>query len=45
MGSKGGLVYYELGPMRPDLILKDIIKIAHPELLIDYEPFFFEKLN
>ncbi len=44
-GAKGGLVYYELGPMRPDLILKDIIKIAHPELLTDYEPYFFEKLN
>ncbi len=45
MGPKGGLIYYELGPMRPDLILKDIIKIAHPELLKDYEPYFFEKLN
>jgi len=44
-GAKGGLVYYELGPMRPDLILKDIIRIAHPELLTDYEPYFFEKLN
>ncbi|WP_299248562.1 ABC transporter substrate-binding protein [uncultured Aquimarina sp.] len=44
-GAKGGLVYYELGPMRPDLILKDIIQIAHPELLTDYEPYFFEKLN
>ncbi|WP_299222338.1 ABC transporter substrate-binding protein [uncultured Aquimarina sp.] len=44
-GAKGGLVYYELGPMRPDLILKDIIQIAHPELLRDYEPYFFEKLN
>ena len=45
MGPKGGLIYYELGPMRPDLILKDIIHIAHPELLTDYEPYFFEKLN
>ncbi len=45
MGAKGGLIYYELGPMRPDLILKDIIQIAHPELLTDYEPYFFEKLN
>lgn len=44
-GSKGGLIYYELGPMRPDLILKDIIQIAHPKLLKDYEPYFFEKLN
>ncbi|WP_108869347.1 ABC transporter substrate-binding protein [Aquimarina aquimarini] len=45
VGQKGGLIYYELGPMRPDLILKDIIKIAHPEMLTDYEPYFFEKLN
>ncbi|WP_109299214.1 ABC transporter substrate-binding protein [Aquimarina sp. AU474] len=45
LGAKGGLTYYELGPMRPDLILKDIIKIAHPELLTNYEPYFFEKLN
>lgn len=44
-GAKGGFVYYELGPMRPDLILKDIIRIAHPELLPNYEPYFFEKLN
>lgn len=45
IGAKGGLLFYELGPMRPDLILKDIIQIAHPEVLIDYEPYFFEKLN
>jgi len=45
MGAKGGLLFYELGPMRPDLILKDIIQIAHPELLSDYELYFFEKLN
>ncbi len=44
-GVTGGLVYYELGPMRPDLILKDIIHIAHPELLNDYELYFFKKLN
>ncbi|GAA3516593.1 ABC transporter substrate-binding protein [Aquimarina addita] len=45
MGAKGGLLYYELGPMRPDLIIKDIIKIAHPELLTDYQLYFFEKLD
>ncbi|MBP2832969.1 ABC transporter substrate-binding protein [Aquimarina sp. U1-2] len=44
-GAKGGLMYYELGPMRPDLILKDIIKIAHPELLPDYKLYFFKKLD
>jgi len=44
-GEKGGLIYYELGPMRPDLILKDIIHIAHPKILTNYEPYFFEKLE
>ncbi len=44
-GAKGGLIYYELGPMRPDLILKDIIQIAHPELLTDNELYFFKKLD
>ncbi|TYP71704.1 ABC transporter substrate-binding protein [Aquimarina intermedia] len=45
VGEKGGLLYYELGPMRPDLILKDIIKITHPEVLPDYELYFFKNLN
>lgn len=44
-GKTGGVLYYELGPNRPDIVLKDLIKIFHPELLKDYEPFFFEKLN
>lgn len=45
MGPKGGLLYFELGPLRPDLILKDIIKIAHPEVLPNYESYFFQTLN
>jgi iron complex transport system substrate-binding protein len=44
-GATGGVLYYELGMARPDLVLKDLIKICHPELLGDYEPFFFEKLK
>ncbi|GGW66958.1 iron complex transport system substrate-binding protein [Winogradskyella epiphytica] len=44
-GETGGVLYYELGTARPDLVLKDLIKIAHPELLEGYEPYFFEKLN
>jgi len=27
------------------LVLKDIVKILHPEVLPDYELFFFEKLK
>ena len=44
-GAKGGLIFYELAPNRPDLVLKDMLKILHPELLPDYELYFFEKLN
>ena len=44
-GKTGGVLYYELAPNRPDLILKDLIKIMHPEVLPDYELFFFEKLK
>ncbi|BAO76835.1 ABC transporter substrate-binding protein [Winogradskyella sp. PG-2] len=44
-GATGGVLYYELGTARPDLVLKDIIKICHPELLEDYTPYFFKRLN
>ncbi len=44
-GKTGGIFYYELAPNRPDIVLKDIVKILHPELLPGYQPFFFEKLN
>ena len=43
-GKSGGVIYYELAPNRPDLVLKDVLKILHPELLPDYELFFFERL-
>jgi len=44
-GSTGGVIYFELAQNRPDLVLKDIVKILHPEVLPDYELFFFEKLK
>ena len=44
-GETGGVLYYEIGVARPDLVLKDIIKICHPELLEDYETFFFKPLE
>lgn len=44
-GKTGGILYYELAPNRPDIVLKDIVKILHPELLPNYKPFFFEKLQ
>lgn len=44
-GKTGGVLYYELAPNRPDIVLKDMVKILHPELLLGYKPFFFEKLK
>ena len=44
-GKTGGMIYFEEAPNRPDLVLKDLIKILHPELLTDYELHFFKKLN
>jgi len=44
-GPTGGVLYYELGTARPDLVLQDIIKVCHPQLLPDYEPFFFKQLD
>ena len=44
-GETGGLEFFELGYLRPDLILKDLIKILHPELLPGYEPYFYQKLK
>jgi iron complex transport system substrate-binding protein len=45
IGATGGIVYYELAPSRPDLVLKDFIKIFHPDLLPSYEFTFASKLN
>jgi iron complex transport system substrate-binding protein len=44
-GKTGGVIYYELAPTRPDLVLKDLIKITQPELLPNYELTFFEKME
>ncbi|WP_343695334.1 ABC transporter substrate-binding protein [Flavobacterium sp.] len=45
LGATGGTVYYELAPSRPDLVLKDYIKIFHPDLMTSYEFTFASKLN
>ena len=44
-GAKGGSEFLELGYLRPDIILKDLVKIAHPELLKDHVLYFHEKLE
>ncbi|HEY9183761.1 MAG TPA: ABC transporter substrate-binding protein [Salegentibacter sp.] len=44
-GGTGGVLYFELGPQRPDLILKDLISIFHPDLLPNYKRAFFKALK
>lgn len=44
-GKTGGVVYYEKSPSRPDLVLKDFIKIFHPDLMKDYEFTFATKIK
>lgn len=44
-GKTGGLIYFELAPVRPDLVLKDFIKITQPKLLPNYRLTFFEKMQ
>jgi iron complex transport system substrate-binding protein len=43
-GAKGGNEFLELGYLRPDLVLKDLVRIAHPQLLPDHTLFFHRKL-
>ena len=45
LNANGGNDFYESGIMHPDLILRDLVKIFHPELVAD-EPFtYYTKLK
>lgn len=44
-GATGGVIYYELAPNRPDIVLKDLISILHPEIPLNHKPYFFAPLD
>ncbi|WP_228235714.1 ABC transporter substrate-binding protein [Allomuricauda sp. M10] len=44
-GAKGGLIFYEQAPQRPDIVLKDFIAILHPELLPNHQLRFIKPLQ
>jgi iron complex transport system substrate-binding protein len=44
-GLGGGISYLELGYARPDMVLADMIKIIHPEVLPDYDLYFYGQLK
>lgn len=45
IGAKGGSEFLELGYLRPDIILNDLVKIAQPALLPDHTLYFHRRLE
>lgn len=45
MSPRGGNDYWESGVVSPDVVLRDLIKIFHPELMEDEEFFYYRKLE
>ena len=44
LGAKGGSEALELGYLRPDIMISDLVEIAHPEI-IDHTLYFHKKLD
>lgn len=42
---KGANDYFEMGTARPDWVLKDLVKILHPEIFPNEELYFYKKLE
>jgi iron complex transport system substrate-binding protein len=45
IGTTGGSEFLELGYLRPDLILYDLVKISHPAMLPQHQLFFHKRLD
>lgn len=45
VNANGGNDYWETGVTNPQLILRDLIRIAYPDLLPDHEPTFYVELT
>ncbi len=45
LNPRGGNDYWETGTARPDLVLADLVKIFHPELLPDHQLTFHRRLD
>ena len=43
--NMGKIPYYEELPIHPDLLLKDMVRIFHPELLPDYQLRYYKKME
>ena len=45
MGPGGGNDYFESGAVNPHIVLNDLIWAFHPELVPNYEPFYYQRLD
>jgi iron complex transport system substrate-binding protein len=45
INANGGSDYYESGVANPDVILADLIRIFHPDLLPDHDLYFYMPLS
>lgn len=45
MNPNGGTDFYEGGVANPDIVLKDLVKIFYPDLLPDYQLFYYSRVN
>ena len=43
--KNGGNDFWESGALSPQIILKDIASILHPELFPEYVPYYYKRLN
>jgi len=44
LNAHGGSDFFESGTVNPQVILKDLIKILHPELLPEHQLFYYKKI-
>lgn len=43
--KNGGSDFWESGPVRPDIVLMDMVKIFHPSIMSDHEFYYHRKLE
>ncbi len=45
MNSNGSLDYWQSGQLHPDVILEDLVKILHPDLVPDHGLYYYRHVN